>query len=130
MAGATALITGSYGGLGTCFVNIHAGQGGNLILVGRSKNKLEAQKLEIEEKYHVNVQTIAADLSSAEEVEKVYSTCVEQGWKVDYLINNAGFGGQGDFARERSMEQDMSMLKVNIECPTILCKLFLPEFIK
>ena len=98
--------------------------------MGRSKNKLEAQKLEIEEKYHVNVQTIAADLSSAEEVEKVYSTCVEQGWKVDYLINNAGFGGQGDFARERSMEQDMSMLKVNIECPTILCKLFLPEFIK
>ena len=25
-----ALITGSYGGLGTCFVNIHAGNGGNI----------------------------------------------------------------------------------------------------
>ncbi len=37
----TAMITGSYGGLGTCFVNIHAARGGNLILVGRSREKLE-----------------------------------------------------------------------------------------
>ena len=40
----TALITGSYGGLGTCFVNIHASAGGNLILVGRSQTKLDEQK--------------------------------------------------------------------------------------
>ena len=33
----TALITGSYGGLGVCFVNIHAAKGGNLILVGRDQ---------------------------------------------------------------------------------------------
>ena len=51
-------------------------------------------------------------------------------WSVDILINNAGFGGQGDFARERTMEQDMSMIEVNIETPTRLCKLFLPDFIK
>lgn len=30
-----ALITGSYGGLGTCFANIHAQNDGSLILVGR-----------------------------------------------------------------------------------------------
>ena len=35
----------------------------------------------------------------------------------DILINNAGFGGQGDFARERTMEQDMSMIAVNVEAP-------------
>ena len=125
----TALITGSYGGLGTCFVNIHAGRGGNLILVGRSQGKLEEQKKEIEAKYKVKVETIAADLSKAEDVEKVYTTCKDNNWEVDYLINNAGFGGHGDFARERTMEQDMSMIAVNVECPTILCKLFLPDFI-
>lgn len=62
-------------------------------------------------------------------MEKVYQICQDNGWQVDYLINNAGFGGQGDFARERTMEQDLSMIHVNIECPTILCKLFLPDFI-
>lgn len=39
----TALITGSYGGLGTCFVELHAEKGGDLILVGRNKEKLEEQ---------------------------------------------------------------------------------------
>lgn len=35
---ATALITGSYGGLGTELVNIHAATGGDVILVGRSQS--------------------------------------------------------------------------------------------
>ena len=30
----TALITGSYGGLGKCFVKIHGEKGGDMILVG------------------------------------------------------------------------------------------------
>ena len=127
---ATALITGSYGGLGKCFVKLHAEKGGDLILMGRSQKKLDEQKAEVEKEYNVKVHTIEADLSNAEEVKKVYTTCKENNWTVDYLINNAGFGGQGDFARERTMEQDMSMIAVNIECPTILCKLFLPDMVK
>ena len=39
----TALITGSTGGLGTCFVNIHAQKGGNLVLVGQNEQKLQEQ---------------------------------------------------------------------------------------
>ena len=125
----TALITGSYGGLGTCFVNIHAETGGDLILVGRNPDKLNVQKAEVEKKYSVTVHTITADLSLPDAAQKIYDTCKEQGWTVDYLINNAGFGDQGDFTRERTMEQDMSMIAVNIETPTRLCKLFLPDFV-
>ena len=125
----TALITGSYGGLGTCFVNIHAGNGGDLILVGRSQSKLDEQAEKVKKQYGVETHTIAVDLSSPDAAQKIYDTCKENGWQVDYLINNAGFGGQGDFARERTMEQDMSMIAVNIETPTRLCKLFLPDFI-
>ena len=43
----TALITGSTGGLGSCFVNIHAKTGGDLILVGQNEAKLLAQKKEV-----------------------------------------------------------------------------------
>ena len=42
-----ALITGSYGGLGTGFVDIHAARHGDLILVGRSEEKLNAQAKEV-----------------------------------------------------------------------------------
>ncbi len=128
--GNTALITGSYGGLGTCFVNIHAKAGGDLILVGRSQGRLHEQAHTVEQKFGVTVHTIAVDLSSPDAAKTIYDTCSDNGWSVDYLINNAGFGGQGDFARERSMEQDLSMIAVNIETPTRLCKLFLPDFIK
>lgn len=126
----TALITGSYGGLGSCFVKIHAEADGNLILVGKESGKLEEQKRNVEAEFHVKAQTIAVDLSLPESASVIYETCRKNGWEVDYLINNAGFGGQGDFARERTMEQDMSMIAVNIEAPTRILKLFLPDFIK
>ena len=125
-----ALITGSYGGLGTCFVNIHAKKGGDLILVGRSQEKLDEQSREVSNKYNVEVHTIAVDLSKADAAQVIYDTCKENGWNVDIIINNAGFGGQGDFARERTMEEDMSMIAVNIETPTRILKLFLNDMIK
>lgn len=126
--GKTALITGSYGGLGTQFVNIHASRGGDLILVGRNEEKLKAQQKDVQEKYKVSAHIIAIDLSKADAAQTIYDTCKTNNWKVDYLINNAGFGGQGEFAK-RSMEEDMSMIAVNIETPTRLVKLFLPDFI-
>lgn len=101
----TALITGSYGGLGTCFVQTHGKQGGDMIPVGRSEKKLAAQAEEVRAKYRVEVHTIAEDLSQPEAAQTIYDTCRENGWLPDILINNAGFGGQGDFARERTMEQ-------------------------
>nr|WP_300336928.1 SDR family oxidoreductase [Actinomyces sp.] len=127
---ALALITGSYGGLGTEFVNLHAARGGDLILVGRSQKKLDEQAAQVEKTYGVKAYTIAADLSVAESAQQIFDDCDKRGLLPDYIINNAGFGGQGDFARERSMEQDLSMIAVNIETPTRLLKLFLPEMIK
>ena len=46
-----ALITGAYGGLGKCFANIHAKEGGDLVLVGRSQDKLDAQKKELQNRW-------------------------------------------------------------------------------
>lgn len=125
-----ALITGSYGGLGTRFATIHAKTGGDLILVGRSQGKLDAQAAEVRSTYGVEARTIAVDLSAPEAAQTIYDTCKKNGWLPDVLINNAGFGGQGDFARERTMEQDMSMIAVNVETPTRVLKLFLPDMIK
>ncbi|MCH3925875.1 MAG: SDR family NAD(P)-dependent oxidoreductase [Atopobiaceae bacterium] len=126
----TALITGSYGGLGTCFVNIHAGKGGDLILVGRNQKKLDAQADEVHKKYGVEARTIAVDLSKPEAAQTIYDECKQMDILPDILINNAGFGGQGDFARERTMDQDMSMIAVNVETPTRILKLFLPDMIR
>lgn len=125
----TALITGACGGFGRCLAEIHARQGGNLILSGRSQERLDALKKELEEKHQVTVHTIVADLTQPDAPQHIYDACKHNGWQVDYLINNAGFGGRGDFTRGRSMEQDLAMIAVNVEAPTRLCKLFLPDFV-
>ncbi|WP_436633926.1 SDR family NAD(P)-dependent oxidoreductase, partial [Lactobacillus acidophilus] len=103
--------------------------GGNLILVGRNPKKLKDQQKEVLQKHNVRAHIIDVDFSKPEAAQIIYDTCKKNGWKVDYLINNAGFGGQGKFIKH-SMEEDMSMIAVNIETPTRLAKLFLPDFVK
>lgn len=125
----TALITGSYGALGEAFATIHAQAGGDLILVGRSSEKLNAQSLALRNNFHIKVFTIVADLSLSSSAKTIYDACHAAGVTVDYLINCAGFGGQGDFV-SRPMELDLSMIAVNIEALTSLCKLFLGDFVK
>ena len=81
----TALITGSYGGLGTCFVDIHGKKGGDMILVGRSQAKLDAQAKEAASKYGVEIHTIAVDLSSPEAAQYIYDECMKNGWLPDVI---------------------------------------------
>ncbi|MBR5411079.1 MAG: SDR family NAD(P)-dependent oxidoreductase [Clostridia bacterium] len=124
-----ALITGSLGGLGSEFARIHASRGGDLILVDIDRVRLEAQKRGLESIYGVTAHTIAADLSSYEEIVRVHRACRDRALVPDFLILNAGFGGQGDFSR-RSAEKDLAMLRVDAEAPTLLMKLFLPDLLK
>ena len=127
--GKVALITGATGGLGKEFVKIHAEKGGNLVIVGRNQSKLDSLKEEIENKYKVEVTTIAVDQSELDSSEKIYQEVKAKGISVEYLINNAGLGGQGNF-HERTMGEDMNIININIIALTKLTKLFLPEFVQ
>jgi len=124
-----ALITGSTGGLGVCFAEIHASNHNDVILVSRDEAKLLKQKNELESKYKIKAYILAIDLSQSAAAKVIYEFCINNNLDVEYLINNAGFGGQGEFIK-RSIEDDLSMISVNIETPTKLCKLFINDFVK
>lgn len=125
----TALITGASSGIGKEFARIHASKGGNLVIVARREDKLKELKEELENKYKVNVMLIAKDLTLPESATEIYNKVKEAGVEVDYLINNAGFGGQGKFY-ERAWEQDLAMVNLNVIALTALTRLFLPHFVK
>lgn len=125
----TALITGSYGGLGAAFAAEHAKRGCKLIISDLNPDRLEEQKTELETRYGTPVHAIPADLTKSEETERLFSECREKNLIVDDLILNAGFGGQGTLAG-RPMEKDMAMLEVNVAANTRLLKLFLPGMIE
>jgi hypothetical protein len=125
----TALITGASSGLGKEFAIIHASKGDNLVLVARSKDKLDTLKFELEKQYGVSVYVIGKDLSDQYAPKTVYDELKIQKIHVDYLINNAGFGDFGLFA-ETKWEKQLEMINLNITCLTYLTRLFLPEMIK
>ena len=47
-----ALITGASSGIGKEFVKLHAARGGDLVIVARSKDKLNELKKDLENKYN------------------------------------------------------------------------------
>jgi short-subunit dehydrogenase len=123
-----ALITGASTGIGKELAYIHAESQGDLILVARSQDKLEALRADLEEKHKVQVMVIAKDLSNQTAPEELYEEVKKAGIKVDYLINNAGFGGRGKF-HEREWQQDLNMINLNIVALTALTRFFLPDFV-
>ncbi len=125
----TALITGASTGIGKEFAHIHAEKGGDLIIVARSKDKLDALKMNLEEKYKVKVMVIAKDLGTAQAPQAIYDEVKKAGIEVNYLINNAGFGGIGKF-HERELKTDLAMINLNIVALTALTGLFLRDMVK
>ncbi|MCT4581165.1 MAG: SDR family NAD(P)-dependent oxidoreductase [Flavobacteriales bacterium] len=125
----TALITGAASGIGKEFTKIHASKEGNIVAVDMNSEGLEKLKTEIQRQYNVSVYTIVKDLSKPTAAIEIYEEVKNKEIKVDYLINNAGFGGVGAF-HERKWEIDMAMIQVNILALTALTRQFLPDFIK
>lgn len=125
--GKTALITGASSGIGEQIARIHAERGGNLVLVARREERLVALKEELEKAHGIKAEVLAADLSDEGAPDEIFEAL--RGTRVDYLINNAGFGGQGLF-HERPWTEERSMIEVNILALSKLTHLFLPSFIQ
>ena len=124
----TALITGASSGIGKELATIHAERGGNLILVARSKDKLNELKVELEKKHKVLVSIILKDLSAAGAAKELFNEVQSLGIQVDYLMNNAGFGLVGKF-HELPWERQMQMINLNMIALIELTYLFLQEMV-
>jgi short-subunit dehydrogenase len=124
----TALITGASSGIGLDLAKIHASKGGDLVVVARSKNKLEELKADLEKQYGIQVYVIAKDLAIPNAAIEVFEETEQKGIKINYLINNAGFGLYGKFEQTDWLEES-NMIQVNITALTQLTKLYLPQMI-
>lgn len=124
-----ALITGASSGIGKEFAHIHAEKGGDLIIIARSEDKLNVLKTELEAAYKINVTVIAKDLTDPKAPQEIYDEVKAANLKVDYLINNAGYGGLGRFD-QRDIQTDLNMIQLNVSALTALTHHFLQDFVK
>lgn len=122
------IITGASSGIGKELARIHASNGNNVILVARRKDALDKLAIELIDEFKIEAHVFVMDLTLPNGPSDLYAYTQKQGIFIDYLFNNAGFGGHGTFAN-RSWESDGNMIDLNIKALTELMHLFLPSMI-
>lgn len=100
LGGRTALITGASKGIGRASAELLAAEGCNLVLAARTASDLGSLASELRSRFEGAFETIALDMSRADEVAKLGDVVP----RVDILVNNAGsmpLGGIEDVTDEQ-----------------------------
>ena len=93
LTGKVAIVTGASKGIGCSIAQVLASEGMRLVLVARSRDRLNevASSLQAESLVHV------ADLRNPDEPEVIVSAAIKHFSQIDLLVNNAGATKRGDF---------------------------------
>ena len=118
------LITGASGGIGEAFARRLAAKGHNLVLVARSEDKLRALGDELQKKHQITAEYVAVDLTEPDADKLLFDETEKNAIEVDWLINNAGFGSMGDFAK-LDLEHELGMVDLNISALVALTHRYL-----
>jgi short-subunit dehydrogenase len=119
----TVIITGGSEGVGASAARKFAQAGANLMLVARTKRKLEVIAEELRDKTRVEI--FVMDVADAEACVNVFKKAAFEFGRIDVLINNAGFHQRGPV--ESISAEDMGrMIDVNLKAPVVLSRIALP----
>lgn len=125
--GKWALVTGASAGLGAEFARQLAARGANLVLVARRRERLEALAGEARAA-GVAAEFLVADLARPGAAEEIFAFTEGRGLAIEIVINNAGFGGYGEFHRQ-PRRRLAEMVQVNCTAVTELAHLYLPAMV-
>ncbi|PRD54720.1 SDR family NAD(P)-dependent oxidoreductase [Sphingobacterium gobiense] len=123
-----ALITGGTAGIGLELAKCFAKDAYNLVLVARDEARLGRVKRELEAAFDIEVYTIAQDLATPDAANEVYRKVSDQHIFVDVLVNDAGQGEYGLFAKT-NLDRLLEIIQLNIVATTSLTHLFLKDML-
>lgn len=124
----TVLITGASSGIGYELAREFARHGHNLVIVAPVEPELRDVASRLSAEYGVQVKPIAEDLRREPAADDIYAQAAASGLGVQILVNNAGLGHRGHFW-DIPLEDDISMIRLNIEAGVRLTKRFLPTML-
>lgn len=127
-AGKTALVTGASSGIGLELCRLLAADGYGLIISARRVERLREIAQELAEMHGIPVHVVGMDLSRPYAAEKLWNAAREITESVDVLVNNAGAGMSGDFAKSDPEELER-MLHLDVCALSLLARHALPGMI-
>jgi uncharacterized protein len=125
----TALVTGASSGIGLELAVLLARGRHDLVLVARSRERLETVARGLAEEFGVRARVRAADLSERGAPAAIAAELSAESTPIDVLVNDAGFGVHGFFAA-LPLEEQLAMIQVNVTALTQLTGLFLPGMLE
>lgn len=124
LQGAVAVLTGASGGIGSALARRLAGQGANLVLCGRSEEKL-AQVREACREAGAQVLTVTGDCTENDFPRRLMETVCESFGRLDILINCAGMALSCPLEKTLP-EQFDRIMALNVRAPYLICQAALP----
>ena len=124
----STLITGCTSGIGLYLAREFAKHGHSLVLVAPDVGELRALAARLETEFNVSCYVLPKDLEQAEAAEDIFYRLEREDIAVDILVNNAGHGFLGK-SWELTIEQDLSMIRLNVEAVLRMTKCFLPPML-
>lgn len=122
------IVTGASRGIGRAIAIRLAKSGGNLVLIGRDKNKLE-ETVKIVSEQGVNGVYYTGDVSNKSFIENTVKDVIDKFGKVDNLINNAGVAVFKKFV-DTSIDDFMLQMNVNMYAVFNFIKAVVPYMIQ
>ena len=125
--GEWAIVTGGSSGIGKSFSEQLASKGMNLVIVGRSQEKLDATAQEITSEFSVEVKTLSLDFYQSDAASKLADAT--QALDIGLIVLNAGVEVTGQFAKRQLIEHER-LVQLNVLTPTQLAHTFADRFVQ
>ena len=125
----TVCITGATSGIGEAIAVRLAGEGFNLILAGRRRERLEKLKEKMEADFGVSVYVLAFDVRDFRAVEAAFEGLPEEWQAIDVLVNNAGLAVGLEPLHEGAVDDWERMIDTNIKGLLYVTRMIAPGMV-
>ncbi|MFC3226893.1 SDR family NAD(P)-dependent oxidoreductase [Marinibaculum pumilum] len=123
-----AMVTGASAGIGAAFAEALAARGYDLVLTARREERLAALAARLAADHDAACLVLPADLADPQAPQALMRAVAEAGWRVDMLVNNAGYAVPGDYADSLWLAQ-RDFMTVMVTAVAELSHLCLPGMI-